>query len=575
MATTVSSTSRNTSDLPPQGDCLGALDLQKTLDILTKELFGQLGNTGQTLFLFGDGVQRLAVENVFDLFSPQTWTPANVLRMSSLAGRQALRISELCANPEAASLAWQELRNKIEVFYLVRNLESVLGISSDDTRPLHALVEKAYSLPAFQALWAVEGLGHYYAASYWRLHGPPKRLLGEENVLVPEKSLLMLHAGMGLFFGDWLLGLGTPSLTVNSPHSQFRSVVERFVELATDNAQKGFLGPVIESLGLVTRDVYPDMVHSVYAALLEQAPELAGYYLHGVGRALYFSRRYFLPVLSTVWSGIDSEAQTSPQQNNAMAGLAWAVVLVNMRQPEILEGILRNYVADSKLQDSFSNGVASSVIMRQATTPDASFIAALYDYRPADPRLIPLWTRLLTLPATVALNKYYPVLRKHRALGEVFRYQDLAELTSCLEGGPTRPQERNVAERRAVNPWTWQDRLGFSQAIEIRGGERVVHCAGQVSVDGSGTPLFARDMAKQINQALDNLEVVLKDAGLTLANVVRLNYYTTDMAALSNAAPAYGPRLAAAGCKPAATAVAVTSLFHPDLMIEIEATAVA
>jgi enamine deaminase RidA (YjgF/YER057c/UK114 family) len=62
---------------------------------------------------------------------------------------------------------------------------------------------------------------------------------------------------------------------------------------------------------------------------------------------------------------------------------------------------------------------------------------------------------------------------------------------------------------------------------------------------------------------------------MTLANVVRLNYYTTDMAALNRAAPAYHPRLAAAGCKPTATALGVTCLFHPDLMIEIEATAVA
>jgi enamine deaminase RidA (YjgF/YER057c/UK114 family) len=74
---------------------------------------------------------------------------------------------------------------------------------------------------------------------------------------------------------------------------------------------------------------------------------------------------------------------------------------------------------------------------------------------------------------------------------------------------------------------------------------------------------------------LDNLETVLKQVGLTLANVVRLNYYTTDIAAFLNAAPAYGPRLAAAGCKPSSTLPGVAALFHPDLMVEIEATAVA
>src|SRR5207244_4052258 len=128
------------------------------------------------------------------------WTPANILRLSLMAGRQAIRISSLFTDPQAARLAWQELRNKIEVFLTVKNLNSILGISDNDDRPLPQLVEKAYSLPPFQALWAVEGLGHVYTASSWRVHGPPKRLLWKENALVPEKSLLMLHAGMGLFF---------------------------------------------------------------------------------------------------------------------------------------------------------------------------------------------------------------------------------------------------------------------------------------------------------------------------------------------------------------------------------------
>ncbi len=82
-------------------------------------------------------------------------------------------------------------------------------------------------------------------------------------------------------------------------------------------------------------------------------------------------------------------------------------------------------------------------------------------------------------------------------------------------------------------------------------------------------PMRGRDMAKQVSQALDNLETVLKQAGLSLANVVWLNYYTTDMAAFLKAGPAYGPRLAAAGCKPSSTLLAVAGLFHPDLMRQI------
>jgi enamine deaminase RidA (YjgF/YER057c/UK114 family) len=131
-----------------------------------------------------------------------------------------------------------------------------------------------------------------------------------------------------------------------------------------------------------------------------------------------------------------------------------------------------------------------------------------------------------------------------------------------------------VTEISAVNPWTWQDRFGFSQAVEVQGGQRVVYCSGQTSVNGNGDPIYPGDMAKQINQALDNLETVLKQAGLTLANVVRLNYYTTDMDAFSKAGSTLGGRLAAAGCKPASTLLLVAGLFRPEIMLEIEATAV-
>lgn len=126
---------------------------------------------------------------------------------------------------------------------------------------------------------------------------------------------------------------------------------------------------------------------------------------------------------------------------------------------------------------------------------------------------------------------------------------------------------------KPVNPWTWQDALGYSQAFEVSGGGRVLFCAGQTSVDGNGNPLHARDMAKQLSQALDNLEAVLEQAGMSFANVVRLNYYVTDVPAFLQVSPQAAARLG--GVKPPGTLLGVASLFHPDIVIEIEATAVA
>lgn len=128
--------------------------------------------------------------------------------------------------------------------------------------------------------------------------------------------------------------------------------------------------------------------------------------------------------------------------------------------------------------------------------------------------------------------------------------------------------------RRIINPWTWQDAWGFVQANDVSGARRVVWCAGQLSCDAEGHLLHPNDIGSQIDLALDNLETVLHAAGLTLADVVRLNYYTTDVDAFVGAMEQHGGRLAAAGCRPASTLLGVTRLAFPGQMLEIEVTAV-
>jgi len=61
------------------------------------------------------------------------------------------------------------------------------------------------------------------------------------------------------------------------------------------------------------------------------------------------------------------------------------------------------------------------------------------------------------------------------------------------------------------------------------GANRHLICAGQTSVDADGNPQHPGDMRNQVALALDNLEAVLNAAGMGLANVIRLNVYTTDV----------------------------------------------
>lgn len=130
-------------------------------------------------------------------------------------------------------------------------------------------------------------------------------------------------------------------------------------------------------------------------------------------------------------------------------------------------------------------------------------------------------------------------------------------------------------DMHSVNPWSWQDSLDFSHAVDARGADRVVFLAGQTSVDADGRTMHPGDMAAQLERAFDNLEAVLSAAGLTMQNLVRLNYYVTDMAAFAQARAVVAARLGSLPVKPSGCLLGVTCLAQPDLLVEIEATAVA
>jgi enamine deaminase RidA (YjgF/YER057c/UK114 family) len=132
-----------------------------------------------------------------------------------------------------------------------------------------------------------------------------------------------------------------------------------------------------------------------------------------------------------------------------------------------------------------------------------------------------------------------------------------------------------MVERTAVNPWTWSLDFGFNQGEVVEGATRVLFCSGQTSVDENGAPQHAGDMAAQISLAADNLEAVLRAAGMDFGNIVRLNFYTTDPDAFMANAEALGARTGAAGVAPPGTLLGVARLAFPELMIEIEAPAVA
>lgn len=130
--------------------------------------------------------------------------------------------------------------------------------------------------------------------------------------------------------------------------------------------------------------------------------------------------------------------------------------------------------------------------------------------------------------------------------------------------------------RETINPTVMYDSLqyGFSHATKTQ-GKTVIHCAGQLAWDENEEIIGKGDLAAQTEQVFKNLATVLQEAGATSADVVRMRTYIVDLKpedlevvgkAIGNFYGAIEP--------PANTLVGVQSLAMPDLLIEIEMTAI-
>jgi len=107
----------------------------------------------------------------------------------------------------------------------------------------------------------------------------------------------------------------------------------------------------------------------------------------------------------------------------------------------------------------------------------------------------------------------------------------------------------------------------------VTGRGRWVATAGQVALDDTGQLVGPNDPQEQARQVFANLGRALAAAGASFADVIKLNYYVTDITMLP-AVRAIRDEYVDAARPPASTAVQVYALAMPGLVIEIEAWAI-
>lgn len=116
------------------------------------------------------------------------------------------------------------------------------------------------------------------------------------------------------------------------------------------------------------------------------------------------------------------------------------------------------------------------------------------------------------------------------------------------------------------------DPPGYAQAVKVTGAQTILYVAGQVAYSAHGGVAHPGDFKAQARAALQCLKAQVEAGGGTMANIVKVNSYLTDMRHRADFGAIreefFGKRL------PASTLVAVSALAHPDFLIEIEAVAV-
>jgi enamine deaminase RidA (YjgF/YER057c/UK114 family) len=114
----------------------------------------------------------------------------------------------------------------------------------------------------------------------------------------------------------------------------------------------------------------------------------------------------------------------------------------------------------------------------------------------------------------------------------------------------------------------WEEIVGYSRAVRVG---NVIEVAGTTAVDEQGQVVGYDDPYEQTRYILAKIERALQAAGATLSDVVRTRIFVTDIARWEAIGRAHGDFFRT--IKPAATMVEVKALISPDLLVEIEATA--
>lgn len=127
-----------------------------------------------------------------------------------------------------------------------------------------------------------------------------------------------------------------------------------------------------------------------------------------------------------------------------------------------------------------------------------------------------------------------------------------------------------MARKRVSTGTEWESHVGYSRAVRV--GSQV-HVAGTTATDEDGAIVRGGDPYEQMRRALENVRSALEEADSSLSDVVRTRCYVVDIDDWEAIGAAHAEVFG--DTRPATSMVEVSRLISPDLLVEVEATAIS
>lgn len=314
----------------------------------------------------------------------------------------------------------QEAQNKLEAFRLFAYADRELSLPAGHTQSLSVQVKRAMALGKFRRIWALEGVAHHYT-NCAGLNGTRTRLLFDCDL--PDCTMVSMHAGMGTSLAGRLLS----NAGARTVKSGLRKTIEEFIEVCRANARPGWHENAIEPLGLAVRTLHPHLLTAVSDAIAEIDINARRLFWHGVGRSLYFVPTNFVTAGNAHTRALRSairEAPTPEDRHNAVAGLVWAVTLVNIRHTSVVRNLL--HAAEGLQMDSaVQNGIVSALMLWKHMVPeDAEYLPAYLAPASKSGRAGVLWNQFVADAASRAFQDVFPALASQGRIASLFQYRE-------------------------------------------------------------------------------------------------------------------------------------------------------